>query len=254
MKPQDYVFRREAAGPQVFYLIDFWIKDGFFVDELTKNKGEENIVSVNRHLVQEIDPEAENKMATSEEHIEWEWDDTVAINEPISRSRSRLDNEREMRRVDQQLQNARSKRESIPEGVELGGKVEADIEYLKRVKGRFWQWFYEAGMEPPTTEDSSDSLPSGFEYAERLYDYLDLDNADPENVQYTELKQLYEAASDESPEHFIVSYNGLYSALKDAGFYRSSSSNTTQSRKDNLVEMCKRIIRYVENGDRPDTP
>lgn len=255
MSPHDYLYRRKTSGENFFYLVKYWIKDGFHVEEITQQRDEDGILSVETILVKEIDPNGKDEWGIPDDKtLDWGWDDTVAYKELISRSRAQPVNSKEMLRVDQCLQDARSKKESLPEGVELGGEVEANIEYLKRVKGRFWQWFYEAGIDPPTTEHSSESLPSGFEYAERLYDYLDLGDTDPESLQYTQLKRVYEAASEDSPEHFIVSYNGLYSALKSAGFYRSSSSNTTQSRKDNLVEMCRRIIRYVEDGEHPDSP
>lgn len=255
MSPHDYVYHRKTTGDDVFYLVKYWIKDGFQVEEIMPQGDGGSVISVETKLVGKIDPDGKHGWGVPDDQtLDWEWDDTVALKEPISRSRARPANSEEMLRVDQRLQDARRKSERIPEGVELGDKVTADIEYLERVKGRFWQWFYEAGMKPPTDEDSADSLPSGFEYAERLYDYLDLGDTDLEDIQYTQLKRLYKAVKEERPEHFMITYNGMYTALKNAGFYRSSSSNSTQSRKDNLVEMCRRIIRYVEDGDRPNTP
>ncbi|MBB4089591.1 hypothetical protein [Salinibacter ruber] len=250
MDYRKYRSRREGAGPKRFILVKYWEPDRMKVRELAKGPSAEKPIEELHYPVQDVNPAKQHRTVDAEgDEAGWDWDDQIA-QIPISRSRAHPQNKEEMLRADNLLDRRHRELEDIPDDTPGETETQSDIHFLRAVKVEFWLWFSRSDLEIPVDFGSDDPRLSGYEYAEELYDYLDLSSTPPDETGYKHLTDVYEAVSEDRPAAFIISYNGLNKALKKAKLY-PTDQGSNRSNHEKLTVLLKRITDYVENK-RPE--
>lgn len=249
MDYRKYRSRREGAGPRKFILEKYWELDRIRVRELVKGPSSEKPIEELSYPVRDVDPTAQRKTASTEANeMEWEWDDELGQH-PISRSRARPQNRKEMIRADTLHDRRQQTLSKIPDGTSASVKVESDIHFLREVVAEIRLWFIDAGFELPDEVTPDRSEPTGCYYGRELYDYLDLGNTPPNQVAYDNLKEIWRDIGVDRPRSVNIEYNGFNKALKNAGLYPSDPDSDTNYEK--LIELLERIVDFVEDKERP---
>lgn len=251
MDIEKYRYTRKGAGPKKFFLVDYWWPNGLRVRELRKGTSAADPIDSVAYRVRGADP-AVSKIGVEEDCLEWEWDDEIG-EEPISRSRARLQNVEEAVRIDELLGEREHEKDQNPVDVDGRDQVESDLHFLRSVKSKFWIWFARNDFEFPTDAPSKPSESAGHTYAKAIYKSLGLRDKDPSETPYRYFTQLYEKVESDRPRVFeMVEVDSVRRALKTTGFYPSGEDVDEWTYEQKLEEMLAQINKYVGEGDQPD--
>ncbi len=249
MDYRKYRSRREGAGPKRFILVKYWEPNRMKVRELTKGPSAEKPIEESHYPVPDVNPAKQSGTGDVEANqTDWERDGQMSQT-PISRSRARPQNREEMIRADTLHDRRQQELRKIPDDTSAAVRVKSDTRFLKEVIAEFRLWFIDSGLEIPDKVASDESEPTGFYYGRELYDYLDLLNTPPDQVGYQNLKEIYNDIDRDRPGAIPIEYNSLNKALKNADLYPSDPDSGTNY--DKLIELLKRIVDFVEDGERP---